>query len=86
MQAVIDRIEDEIAVILIEEKQLEWKTDAGNLPIGSEAGTWLIIQETADSWEIISIDEAATSEANAAAKQVQQKLQQKKKRSKFKRR
>lgn len=85
MQAVIDRIEDGVAVILIEELKEEWTTDKANLPSGSEAGTWLTIQQTADGWEIIQIDEEATKAASASARNLQQKLQKKKKRSKFKR-
>jgi len=85
MQAVIDRIEDGIAVILIEEVQQEWTTNEVNLPAGSEAGTWLNVEQTTAGWNIIGIDEEATKAATASAQRLQQKLQKKKKRSKFKR-
>lgn len=85
MQAVIDRIEDGIAVMLNIDKQTEWTIDAADLPAGSEAGTWLNIEETSNGWEIIDIDVSATKVAQASATSAKQKLQKKKKRSKFKR-
>lgn len=85
MQAVIDRIEDGIAVILIEEVQVEYAIDELELPAGSKEGTWLTVQQTENDWKIIGIDEEATKAATTSAQQLQRKLQKKKKRSRFKR-
>ena len=85
MQGVIDRIEDEIAVILIEEKKQEWTIHESKLPAQSGAGTILQLKETEEGFEIIAIDEEATQKAAAKANMLQKKLKAKKKRSKFKR-
>lgn len=85
MLGVIDRIEDGIAVILIDEKQQEWSIEASFLPKGSVEGTVLQLIETDESFEIISIDWEATAAATKKAQLLQKKLHAKKKRSKFKR-
>jgi len=86
MHGVIDRIEDGIAVILIEESKTEWAVKEALLPPGSQPGTVLNLTETADDFSIINIDKEATATAKEKANTLQQKLQSKKKRSKFKRR
>ncbi len=86
MLGVIDRIEDGIAVILIEENKQEWKVTEENLPEGAKEGTVLQLSLTNDTYTIIGIDKEATKTASNKAKHLQKKLQSKKKRSKFKRR
>jgi len=85
MHGIIDRIEDGIAVILIEEIQQEWTIHESELPAQCEAGTVLQLEETDEGFEIIAIDQEATQKAAAKASMLQKKLQTKKKRSKFKR-
>lgn len=86
MQGVIDRIEDGIAVILIETEGTEWAVDETSLPVGAIEGTILQLEKNNGTYEIISIDEDATNTAIDKANTLQNKLQTKKKRSKFKRR
>ena len=86
MHGVIDRIEEGIAVILIESRKAEWTVQASQLPQGSQPGTVLQLAVTANDFTIIGIDQEATTAAFAKTETIQQKLQAKKKRSKFKRR
>ena len=86
MRGVIDRIEDGIAVILIEEKNREWRIAKEKLPTGAKEGAVLQLEMTNDTYTIIGLDEEATSAASNKAQKLQNKLQAKKKRSKFKRR
>lgn len=86
MRGVIDRIEDGIAVILVEENNQEWKIAEEKLPTGAKEGAILKLEMTNDTYTIIGLDEEATNAANNKAQQLQNKLQAKKKRSKFKRR
>lgn len=85
MRGIIDRIEDGIAVILIDEKQKEWSVAETELPEGSVEGTVIQLEETDGAFKIISIDQEATATATKKAQMLQKKLQAKKKRSKFKR-
>jgi len=86
MRGVIDRIEDSIAVILIEENNQEWKIAEEKLPTGAEEGAVLLLEATNDTYTIVGIDQDTTNAASNKAKKLQNKLQAKKKRSKFKRR
>lgn len=86
MHGVIDRIEEGIAVILIESRKSEWTVPESQLPQGSKPGTILQLAVTGNDFTIIGIDQEATIAASEKAGTVQQKLQSKKKRSKFKRR
>ncbi len=85
MRGVIDRIEDGIAVILIDEKQREWSVAEIELPEGSVEGTVVQLEEKDGAFKIISIDQEATAAATKKAQMLQKKLQAKKKHSKFKR-
>jgi len=86
MRGVIDRIEDSIAVILIEENNQEWKIAEEKLPTGAEEGAVLLLEATNDTYTIVGIDQDTTNAASNKAQKLQNKLQAKKKRSKFKRR
>lgn len=85
MLGVIDRIEDGIAVILIEAENKEWTVAEDHLPTDAKEGTILQLEVVQDTFNIIRIDEEATKSATAKATSLQNKLQAKKKRSKFKR-
>lgn len=85
MQGVIDRIEDGIAVVLIEAKNKEWTVEVEHLPKDAKEGTILQLEAESKIYKIIGIDEAVTKTATDKAKSLQNKLRTKKKTSKFKR-
>lgn len=85
MKGVLDRIEDGLAVILVEEKGDEFTISAHELPVGSKEGTWFELAYEDGGYFIHSIDEQATKKHDEASNFLLTKLQQKKKRSKFKR-
>lgn len=85
MKGVLDRIEDGIAVILVEEKGDEFTIRAHDLPDGSEEGTWFRLDYGDTGYTILAIDETTTNEADERSALYFKKLQQRKKQSKFKR-
>lgn len=85
MKGVLDRIEDDMAVIIIEEVGREFTLAKEELPSGSKIGTWFAIDFSDDQYTILSIDKEKTEQAYEKSALLMKKLQQKKKRSKFKR-
>jgi len=85
MKGVLDRIEDGVAVVLIEEKGEEFTLAEYDLPTGSKEGTWFEVTYENGVYVISAIDEQMTKERSEVSKQLLKKLQQKKKQSKFKR-
>lgn len=86
MRGVLDRIEEGLAVILIEEAGKQFTLPENELPAGSEIGTSFTIAFKNNQYTIIAIDEAETKRTSEKSARLMQQLQQKKKRSKFKRR
>lgn len=85
MKGVLDRIEDDMAVIIIEEVGREFTLAKEELPSGSKIGTWFAIDFSDDQYTILSIDKERSEQAYEKSALLMKKLQQKKKRSKFKR-
>ena len=85
MKGVLDRIEDGIAVILVEEKGDEFTVKEADLPAGSKEGTWFQLDFNDSGYTILAIDENATDKAKETSALLLKKLQQKKRKSKFKR-
>ena len=56
MKGVLDRIEDGIAVILVEEKGDEFTIREHDLPDGSEEGTWFRLDYGDTGYTILAID------------------------------
>lgn len=83
MKAVLDRIENGIAVLLVEELKEEFTVNEATLPTGSKAGIWFNVEKVTNSFKIISIDEATTEKNIHKSASLMAKLQEKKKRSKF---
>ena len=85
MKGVIDRMEDGFAIILIEERNDEFKVRKTKLPEGSKEGTWLNIAYSDGFYSIHSIDEDMTQKMEQSSTLLLKKLQKRKKSSKFKR-
>lgn len=83
MHAVLDRIENGIAVLLIEEKNAEYNIPAEQLPTDSEEGTWFNVEVVADQLRIINIDEQKTKQATDNTMSLMKKLRAKQSKSKF---
>lgn len=86
MIGILDRFEDDLAVILIESKQDELTLSKETLPAGSTVGTAFNISLTNGTYSVLSINETETKKAETTSAQLVEKLKQKKKSSKFKRR
>ncbi|MEI3612958.1 DUF3006 domain-containing protein [Pseudogracilibacillus sp. SO30301A] len=85
MKGVLDRIEDGIAVILVEEKGDEFTVKEDDLPVDSKEGTWFQLDVNDSGYTILAIDENMTNKANETSALYLKKLQLKKRKSKFKR-
>ncbi|MGM8215948.1 DUF3006 domain-containing protein [Bacillaceae bacterium W0354] len=84
-KAVLDRIEDQYAVILAESVNKEFLVAQSELPEGSEEGTWFIV--STENGEIIdlTIDENKTEARKNQISEKLNRLRNKKSGSKFKR-
>jgi len=85
MKGVLDRVEDGVAVILVEDKQDEFTVSAKDLPTGSKEGTWFHLTYDGASYTILNIDKEKTASSKKQISSLAQKLQVRKKQSKFKR-
>lgn len=85
MKGVLDRVEDGIAVILVEETKEQFTVPVTDLPTGSKEGTWFSLATKDDSYYIVTIDEQKTAAQTERINILQQKLQKKRRTSKFKR-
>jgi len=85
MRGVLDRMEDGLAVILVEEKGDEFTVSANDLPEGSEEGTWFQLSHNRSGYAIIKIDQTMTEKQTDKSLLLQKKLRQRKRPSKFKR-
>lgn len=86
MKGVLDRIEDGLAVILVEDAGNEFTVRQDELPVDSKEGTLFKLDYTDGKYTISSIDTAETERAQEKSALLLRKAQQKKKQSKFKRR
>lgn len=68
MKGVLDRIEGNLAVILIEARKEEVVVPMCELPAGSEEGTWFTIEMIDEEFEIVENDERTTKEKRARVK------------------
>lgn len=85
IKGVLDRFEGEQAVILVEEHQAEFTVAKHLLPANSEKNTIFKLEKQANSYQIIAIDNAATSSAKAKSSDLMNKLRAKSSGSKFSR-
>lgn len=74
MKAVLDRIEEGKAVLLIGDEQVEKIIEAQLLPPDAAEGTWLLITMKEDEITEIIIDHETTKAAKERIKQKQAKL------------
>jgi len=85
MKGYLDRIEDnDLAVILIEEINEEIIIPLDELPEGSTENTWLQLEKTDDSFQVIAIDDEKTEQETETSQDLMAKLRAKSKGSKFK--
>lgn len=85
MKGYLDRIEDNnLAVILIEEINEEIIIPLDELPEGSTENTWLQLEKTDDSFQVIAIDDEKTEQETETSQDLMAKLRAKSKGSKFK--
>ncbi|HLR15842.1 MAG TPA: DUF3006 domain-containing protein [Bacillota bacterium] len=85
MHGVLDRFSDnDMAVILIESINKEIHVPIHKLPQGSVEQTWFHIKECHGTYQIDSIDKVKTEHMQQKSTSLQDKLQAKMKRSKYK--
>lgn len=82
---VIDRIENNVATILIEDIKEELIVPVDQLPDGSKEGTWLNIEKVEHKFIIVDINEEKTISMKQQSKQLMNKLKSRKRTSRFKR-
>jgi len=85
MLGFLDRIEEGLAVILVEKSVNEFTVRAEDLPPNSEVGTIFNLDFDDENYHIISINEEETEKRKDTSVKLLQKLQKRKKKSKFKR-
>ncbi|MER1955509.1 MAG: DUF3006 domain-containing protein [Desemzia incerta] len=85
MKAMLDRIEEGKAVLLIQDVEKEWIIDKNHLPHGSNVGDWLTIQITEGRISDMTIDQALTQEKKKTAEDLLTSIRKQPKGSKFKR-
>ncbi|MEJ8778394.1 DUF3006 domain-containing protein [Pseudogracilibacillus sp. ICA-222130] len=85
MFGILDRFEDQLAVILIESVEKEHIVDKATLPEGSDIGTVFNVEKMEETFSILSINIEETENRKQRAQQALHALHKKKKRSKFKR-
>lgn len=85
LKGVLDRIEDNQAVVLVEEKGEQFTLPKEKLPPNSKEGTWFSIKQENEKFVIVKIDEQLTKEKQAQSADLMSQLQAKKSSSKFKR-
>jgi len=83
MKGVLDRFEENKAVILIEDKKQEIVIDKNQLPANSVTGTWFTIEKNNDNYQL-TVDQAKTEKEKQTSSDLMAKLREKSKGSKFK--
>ena len=85
MKAMVDRIEEGKAVLLIQDLDKEWIIEKNQLPQGSKIGDWLTLQITEGRISDMTIDQALTQEKKKTATDLLTSIHKQPKESKFKR-
>ena len=67
-RAVIDRITDDWAVLLIGHKEQERRVKADELPDGAKEGSLVTVRVTGLRIEVLEVDDAATEEKRSEMK------------------
>lgn len=81
MKGVLDRFEDnEKAVILIEELNVEFIIPTDVLPQGSQVNTWFTLEKKDNHYKILSIDKELTEKQSKKTSDLMEKLRARKKR------
>ncbi|WP_197046626.1 DUF3006 family protein [Oceanobacillus salinisoli] len=76
VKGVIDRYENSLAVILVEELEEEFIVPKEELPRGSTEEMWLDISVSKKEFEIISIQEETTEHENKRVGELLKRLQE----------
>jgi len=85
MKGILDRFENDQAVILIEEINEEVIFPKSELPAGSDVNTYFTIEKRDDGYHIIAIDQEKTKNEAQTTSDLMKTLKAKNKGSKFKR-
>lgn len=84
MKGILDRFENDSAVILIEEEKEELIVPKRYLPKGSKVNTYFVIEKNFNGYEIVGIDEEKTILEREKSSSLMDRLKAKRKTSKFK--
>jgi len=85
LKGVLDRIEDNVAVILVEEIKEQFTLPKEELPEHSEEGTWFSIKKEKGGFTIVQIDRELTKQKREKSLDLLSQLRAKSKGSKYKR-
>jgi hypothetical protein len=84
LKGILDRFENDSAVILIEEEKEELIVPKRDLPKGSKVNTYFVIEKNFNGYEIVGIDEEKTILEREKSSSLMDRLKAKRKTSKFK--
>lgn len=84
LKGILDRFENDSAVILIEEEKEELIVPKRDLPKGSKVNTYFVIEKNFNGYEIVGIDEEKTILERKKSSSLMDRLKAKRKTSKFK--
>lgn len=59
-RAVVDRIVNDTAVVLVGPDEAEHRLPVGELPEGASEGSWLVVDPTSDPISLLEVDESLT--------------------------
>ncbi|MFL2099527.1 DUF3006 domain-containing protein [Desemzia sp. FAM 23991] len=85
MKGILDRFEEDKAVLLVEQLNKEWIVEVDRLPAGSKKGTWFTLDISGDEISSISVDQQLTEEKSQKINDLMQSIRSKSTDSKFKR-
>lgn len=83
MKAYFDRIEEDVAVIIIEETKEQFTKPFEELPAGSVPGTWLEVTINHDEIVEMKLDASTTESKQQKTEDLMAKIRGKNKRSKY---
>lgn len=78
--AVVDRVVDGTAVVLVGDDETEVALDVDRLPEGAGEGAWLSVRVDGDRLDIIGADPDATARAQARAEAQRERLRRRSRR------
>ena len=75
-RAVVDRVEEGWAVLLVGEREVEHHLPVADLPQDAREGSWLTVAETTEGLRVICVDDAGAEARRDAVRARQERLRE----------